>query len=93
MKVLRERDFGSPHKVLAISRELYKKLTGQMTDPGRASIDLTRDDSSDVISFKQKSTLGLQVSTRYSPHTRRNCQGCVQCAEVGDLYEQYEAGI
>ena len=29
----------STWKVLASSRELYKKLTGQMTDPGRASIN------------------------------------------------------
>ena len=32
----------STRKVLATSRELYRKLTGQMTDPGRASIDLTQ---------------------------------------------------
>ena len=37
----------STWKVLATSCELYRKLTGHKTDPGRASIDLTQDESSE----------------------------------------------
>ena len=37
----------STRKVLATSRELYRKLTGHTTDPVRASIDLTQDESSE----------------------------------------------
>ena len=37
----------STRKILAANRQLYRKLTGQNTDIERASIDLTKDDSSD----------------------------------------------
>ena len=37
----------STRKILAANRQLYRKLTGQNTDIERASIDLTKDNSSD----------------------------------------------
>ena len=35
--------------MLATSRELYRKLTGHKTDPGRASIDFTKNESSEYL--------------------------------------------
>lgn len=37
----------STRKILAANKQLYRKVTGQNTDIERASIDLTKEDSSD----------------------------------------------
>ena len=60
----------STRKVLATSRELYKKLTGQTTDPGRASIDLMRDDSSDNsdVSFPSSKRARLDCKSQEDIH-------------------------
>ena len=56
--------------MLATSCELYKKLTGQTTDPGRASIDLTRDDSRDDsdVSFPSRKRARLDSKSQQDIH-------------------------
>lgn len=78
-----EEFWKSTQKVLATSRELYKKFTGQTTD-GKHWADAWWQQWQlwCVISFKQKINLGLQVSRRYSPQTKRNCQGCASVQKL-----------
>lgn len=45
------------------------------------------------ITEEQWGHVALFCTARYSPQTTWNCQGCVQCAEIGNLYEQHEEGM
>lgn len=81
--------------MLATSRELYRKLTGHKTDPGRASIDSTQDESSedsDASSPSRKRPF-LDYKTPDIHQKLNEIARGVSTTGAGKLHEKHETGI